>query len=125
MSKENLVGYLGKATSVGQEVIFRLTAPQPFSLHTSTAVNETWQGATGVSLAQITVLAGAQNVGRVQLSLYAVVGASNYLELYAQDSFELGGINLDDIHLKFANSGDTVYFAYSLADGDLANMETV
>lgn len=125
MSNENLVGYLGKATVVGREVISRLTSPQPFVVHTATSDGETWQGSTDEAISQVLLIANPQNVQGIRFSLYEPVGATNYIELFGQDSFELGGILLSDIHLQFVQAGDSIHLAYSIADGELEELDIV
>ena len=123
--KEVLLGYLGKATQVGREVLGRVVSPQPFVKVTATADDEVWAGTEDIYLAQVIIIANANNAGAVQFSLYEVVGASNYIDLWAKDSYDFGGVKLSEIHLKFAKAGDAIHLAHTVADGELADMETV
>jgi len=123
--KEKLTGYLGKATAIGREVLARIAPPEPFVVLTSSAPAETWNGAAGIKLAQIVIIAGSENTGKVQVSLYEAVGASNYIDLNATDYVDFGGLDLDDIHLKFEASGDKVHLMYILAEGDIEDADKV
>lgn len=116
MVNKNLAGFLGKATSLGREVITRVVAPDPFTVHTSTSVDETWQGDTEQELAEVLLIAGPENTEAIQFSLFAVVGSTNYLPLYAKDSIRFGGIKFSDIHLKFLASGDSIHIMKVAAD---------
>lgn len=122
---ENLAGYLGKATRAGREVITRIVPPKPFVVLTATAVGETWQGPSDHILAEIMILAGRDNEDAVQISLYEAVSTDNYLDLEAKDSLIFGGLKLSDIHLKFSRVGQQIHLAYSLADGDFEEADTV
>jgi hypothetical protein len=127
MAKHDLLGYLGKATEVGREVIGRFTAPQPFLILTATSDGETWTWpGDDANLAQMLMMMGTTNQGRIQFSLYEPVGAANYMEFFGQDSFEFGGVNLSDIYLTFEKAGDHIHLAYEIAgEGDLADLDTV
>jgi len=127
MSKHDLLGYLGKATQVGREVIGRYAAPEPFYVHTATADGEawTWPG-VDADVSELLILAGSKNLGSMKLSFYEAVTASNYLPLFGQDSFEAGGIKLSDIYITFETAGDSVHIAYVKAgEGDLEDLDTV
>jgi len=125
MASEHLKGYLGKATSFGRELISRGASPKPIVLVTGVGINDTWVGTDDTELDEVLIVAGAANNGDVRLSLYAVVGAANYVTLTAKDSVKLGGVKYDDINLKFIADGDTVSILRVEADGALADAETV
>ena len=116
MTSENLAGYLGKAVPHGREVITRIVAPEPVVIHTSTGDDETWQGTDDNELAEVLIVAGADNVDTIQFSLYAAVGAANFLPLNAKDSIRFGGVRFSDIHLKFITSGDSIHIMRVEAD---------
>ena len=124
-SYENLAGFLGKACPTGREVITRIVAPDPFKIHTSTGVDETWQGDSEDELAEVLIIAGPENTDAIQLSLYSAVGAANYLPLFAKDSIRFGGIKYSDIHLKFLADGDSIHIMKVAADGPLSGADTV
>jgi len=125
MTSENLAGYLGKACPTGREVITRIVAPDPFTVHTSTGDAEVWQGTDDGELAEVLVIAGPDNVDVIQFSLYNVVGAANFIPLNAKDSVRLGGIRFSDIHLKFITTGDTIHIIKVPADGPMSEAEIV
>lgn len=125
MSSENLAGYLGKATQIGREVITRIVAPDPFTIHTSTAVDETWQGDTEQELVEVLLIAGPENTEAIQFSLYTAVDLVNYLPLYAKDSIRFGGIKFSDIHLKFLADGDSIHIMKIAADGPMSGADRV
>ncbi len=125
MTSENLAGFLGKATQTGREVITRIVAPDPFKVITSSAADEVWQGTDDGELAEILIIAGPDNTDAIQFSLYAAVGAANYLPLYAKDSIRFGGIKYSDIHFKFLADGDSIHIMKVDADGPLSGADTV
>ncbi len=125
MTCENLAGFLGKATALGREVISRTVPPDPFSIHTSTAVDEVWQGTDNDELAEVLIIAGPENADAIQFSLYAAVAATNYLPLFAKDSIRFGGIKFSDIHLKFLGDNDSIHIMRVPADGAIENADTV
>ena len=124
-SYENLAGFLGKACPTGREVITRIVGPDPIKVLTSVSPNETWQGNSEDELAEVLIVAGAENTDVVYFALYAAVGSANYLPLYAKDSIRLGGIKYSDIHLKFLDSGCKAHIFKVVADGPLSGADTV
>lgn len=125
MTSENLAGYLGKAVPYGREVITRIVAPKPFKIITSVGVDELWQGTDADELAEILIVAGPDNTDVIQFSLYAAVGAANYLPLYAKDSIRFGGVKYSDIHLKFLVAGDSIHIMRVAADGPMSGADRV
>lgn len=120
---ENLAGFLGKATQNGREVITRIQSPEPFLILTATTAGETWQGTDERALAEVIVAAGRDNEDAVSVSLYAPVGADNYMDLEAKDSIKTGGLKFSDIHLKFSRVGQQIHLMYTFADGELADAD--
>lgn len=106
-----LVGYLGRATQQGREVL-DLGSMQPFQMVTSTGAGFTWVGTDTTALGDLIVLANKDNIGEVRVAVDLAVGAANYFPLKAGDSLGLPGVSLSQVNLWFADNTDKLHLAY-------------
>ena len=110
-----LTGFLGKARANGREVLGANV--QPFQVVVSTGDASVWQGALGGGdISELVILANADNVGYVQVAVDAAVGALNYFPLQGGEALGLGGLSLDQLHLKFEKNADIVHLAFTKAE---------
>ena len=116
----HLLGYLGAATAHGREVRGKGTL-RPFQILRATKNDWTWQHWVAptdepVATGEIILLAGVANIGEIRIAHgthpYEVTD-TNYFPLFARDSMQLHGMNLQDLRLLFTTNQDTLHLAYT------------
>jgi len=106
------IGYSGKARAQGREILG--ADVQPFQVVVATSDAFVWQGAGGGGdIAELVLLANADNIGYVQVAVDAAVGALNYFPLLAGEALGLDGLSLDQLHLKFEKDTDKIHLAFT------------
>lgn len=111
--KTNVIGYLGKATQWGREIIGRATSNLQDILHfTGSGANDTQSG-SNIECSEILCMGHPDNTGKVWVRTNTTATVNDAWPLAAGETFQFFVDNLSELEMLVVIDGEKLIVAYA------------